>query len=220
MHRKRVIYIQEGMQAHGRIARLTAELDADFDVVSAAGVVQAIEHANLVIRIVPEGGDESGVQLEQMLRDAENVALLLLVEPAALKGLRLPAHVRSDFVVAGAADAELLIRMRHLLWPNEENANSDFLAVDSMLINLSTYQVLVDGNPIDFTYLEYALLAFLVTHSGHVYSRDALLSRVWGFDYFGGSRTVDVHVRRVRSKLGNDLAAHLRTVRGVGYMWE
>ena len=64
------------------------------------------------------------------------------------------------------------------------------------------------------------MLAFLVTHAGHVYSRDALLSRVWGFDYFGGSRTVDVHVRRVRSKLGNDLAAHLRTVRGVGYMWE
>ena len=110
--------------------------------------------------------------------------------------------------------------MRHLLWPGEEMANSDFITVDSMVINLSTYQVLVDGSPVDFTYLEYALLAFLVTHSGHVYSRDALLSRVWGFDYFGGSRTVDVHVRRVRSKLGNDLAAHLRTVRGVGYMWE
>ena len=94
--------------------------------------------------------------------------------------------------------------MRHLLWPGEETANSDFIAIDSMVINLSTYQVLVDGNPVDFTYLEYALLAFLVTHAGHVYSRDALLS----------------HVRRVRSKLGNDLAAHLRTVRGVGYMWE
>ena len=87
-------------------------------------------------------------------------------------------------------------------------------------INLSTYQVIVDGQPVDFTYLEYALLAFLVTHPSHAYSRDALLSRVWGFDYYGGSRTVDVHVRRVRAKLGNELASHLRTVRGVGYMWE
>ena len=67
--------------------------------------------------------------------------------------------------------------------------------------------------------LLYALLAFLVTHPGRTYSRDALLRRVWGFDYYGGSRTVDVHVRRVRAKLGPELAQHLETVRGVGYLW-
>ena len=77
----------------------------------------------------------------------------------------------------------------------------------------------VNGEPLDFTYLEYALLAFLVTHPGRTYSRDALLRRVWGFDYYGGSRTVDVHVRRVRAKLGPELAQHLETVRGVGYLW-
>lgn len=220
MHRKQVLFIQQGMQAYGRLARLTAELDADFEVASADGAMQALSQADLVIHSVLEGHDDSIAQLEQIMGDMEGAALLLLVEPEALKMLRLPAHVRSDFALASSLDAELLIRMRHLLWPGEETANSDFIVVDSMLINLSTYQVLVDGKPIDFTYLEYALLAFLVTHSGHVYSRDALLSRVWGFDYFGGSRTVDVHVRRVRSKLGNDLSSHLRTVRGVGYMWE
>ena len=78
----------------------------------------------------------------------------------------------------------------------------------------------LNGEPIDFTYLEYALLAFLVTHPGRTYSRDALLRRVWGFDYFGGSRTVDVHVRRVRAKLGPELSQHLETVRGVGYLWD
>lgn len=92
--------------------------------------------------------------------------------------------------------------------------------VDGMTINLATYQVAVNGEPIDFTYLEYALLAFLVTHPGRTYSRDALLRRVWGFDYFGGSRTVDVHVRRVRAKLGPELSQHLETVRGVGYLWD
>lgn len=220
MHRKRVIYIQEGMQAYGRIARLTSELDADFEVVPIEYAARAAEHADLVVRLLPEGHDEDSAQVEQALRNMDDAALLLLVDPEALKMLRLPAQVRVDFALADALDAELLIRMRRLLWPGEETANSDFLAVDSMLINLSTYQVLVDGKPVDFTYLEYALLAFLVTHAGHVYSRDALLSRVWGFDYFGGSRTVDVHVRRVRSKLGTDLSSHLRTVRGVGYMWE
>ena len=91
--------------------------------------------------------------------------------------------------------------------------------MDNMTINLATYQVTVGGEPLDFTYLEYALLAFLVTHPGRTYSRDALLRRVWGFDYYGGSRTVDVHVRRVRAKLGPELSQHLETVRGVGYLW-
>lgn len=220
MHRKRVLYIQEGMQTYGRLARLTAELDADFELCSAASALSASPVADLVICSLADMRHEAITDLEQRLRGSENAALLFVVEPDALKTLRLPAHVRADFALSTSPDAELLIRMRHLLWPGEETANSDFIAIDSMVINLSTYQVIVDGSPVDFTYLEYALLAFLVTHSGHVYSRDALLSRVWGFDYFGGSRTVDVHVRRVRSKLGNDLAAHLRTVRGVGYMWE
>lgn len=220
MHRKRVLYIQEGMQTHGRIARLTAELDADFELCSAASFAASLPAADLVVCFLADARSDGLAELEQRLREAENVALLIVVEAEALQTLRLSAHIRADFVLSTSPDAELLIRMRHLLWPGEETANSDFITVDSMVINLSTYQVLVDGSPVDFTYLEYALLAFLVTHSGHVYSRDALLSRVWGFDYFGGSRTVDVHVRRVRSKLGNDLASHLRTVRGVGYMWE
>ena len=89
-----------------------------------------------------------------------------------------------------------------------------------MTVNLATYQVKVGGEPVGHSpILEYALLAFLVTHPGRTYSRDALLRRVWGFDYYGGSRTVDVHVRRVRAKLGPELAQRLETVRGVGYLW-
>lgn len=220
MHRKRVLCIQEGMQTYGRLARLTAELDADFELCAAGAAASSVPSADLVVCALADLRHDGLAELEQRLRAAENVALLLVVEAETLQTLRLPVHIRADFVLSTSPDAELLIRMRRLLWPGEETANSDFITVDSMVINLSTYQVLVDGSPVDFTYLEYALLAFLVTHSGHVYSRDALLSRVWGFDYFGGSRTVDVHVRRVRSKLGNDLASHLRTVRGVGYMWE
>lgn len=220
MHRKRVLYIQEGMQPHGRYARLTAEIDADFDTCTLDDAIRALPEADLVMYVLTDARSTALAELEQRLRAVEHAALLIVIEPDSLETLRLPAHVHADFALSTAPDAELLIRMRHLLWPGEETANSDFITIDSMVVNLSTYQVLVDGAPVDFTYLEYALLAFLITHAGHVYSRDALLARVWGFDYFGGSRTVDVHVRRVRSKLGNDLAAHLRTVRGVGYMWE
>ena len=111
------------------------------------------------------------------------------------------------------------MRIGQLLWPGSEATSSDVIVVDDMTINLATYQVKVNDEPLDFTYLEYALLAFLVTHPGRTYSRDALLRRVWGFDYYGGSRTVDVHVRRVRAKLGPELAQRLETVRGVGYLW-
>ncbi len=220
MHRKNVLYIQENMQNPSRFSRLVSELDADFRIVLPANVMDALPQTDLVICSTSFMRTGALAEFEQMLRNADNTALLLIVEYDTLKTLHVPSRIPADFVLTTAPDDEIVIRMRHLLWPSEETSNADFITVDSMAINLSTYQVLVDGSPVDFTYLEYALLAFLVMHPGHVYSRDILLSRVWGFDYYGGSRTVDVHVRRVRSKLGNELAAHLRTVRGVGYMWE
>jgi DNA-binding response OmpR family regulator len=136
-----------------------------------------------------------------------------------LPNAHLPSRLGFDFVVEGASDAELALRLHQLLWPGEEAGSADFIRVGNMTLNLATYQVKVDGVTLDLTYLEYALLAFLLTHPGRTYSRDALLRRVWGFEYYGGSRTVDVHVRRVRSKLGPELAQHLETVRGVGYLW-
>lgn len=220
MHRKNVLYIQEGMQPYARLSKVVSELDADFLVCSPAHIADRLDQADLVICSVDSARAANLSDLEHAVQRAGDSALLLIVDADALKSLRLPSHVSVDFILPEAQDDEILVRMRHLLWPGEETSNSDFVTVDSMAINLSTYQVMVDGNPIDFTYLEYALLAFLVTHPGHAYSRDALLSRVWGFDYYGGSRTVDVHVRRVRAKLGSELAVHLRTVRGVGYMWE
>ncbi len=147
------------------------------------------------------------------------MCMLVVLDPDHLAGFRIPVQVKADFVVSNATDEEISTRIRHLLWPGNESSSSDFISVDNMTVNLATYQVKVSGEPLDLTYLEYALLAFLITHPGRTYSRDALLRRVWGFDYYGGSRTVDVHVRRVRAKLGPELAQHLETVRGVGYLW-
>ena len=89
-----------------------------------------------------------------------------------------------------------------------------------MTINLATYQVYIDDHPVDLTLMEYSLLSFLVTHPSRAYSRDTLLHRVWGFEYCGGTRTVDVHIRRVRSKVGPQIASHIITVRGVGYLFK
>ncbi|MED5361175.1 MAG: winged helix-turn-helix domain-containing protein, partial [Actinomycetota bacterium] len=75
----------------------------------------------------------------------------------------------------------------------------------------------VDSRPLDLTFMEYELLRFLATSPGRVFTREVLLSRVWGYEYYGGARTVDVHIRRLRAKLGEEYASLIQTVRSVGY---
>ena len=84
-------------------------------------------------------------------------------------------------------------------------------------MNLETYQASIAGRVMDLTYMEYELLRFLATNPHRVFTRETLLSRVWGYEYYGGARTVDVHVRRLRAKLGEEYAHLIQTVRSVGY---
>ena len=157
--------------------------------------------------------------LEQALNGGLDLKLMLLIESSALDTLRMPTRTGADFLVRGASSEEFAARVRALLWPGEEAEAQELLRIDSLTMNLATYQAYLDGTPIDFTYLEYALFAFLVTHPNRAYGRETLLRRVWGSNYYGGSRTVDVHVRRVRSKIGAELGRRLETVRNVGYLW-
>ena len=219
MHRKKVLCVHDGLHTADAVADAVASLDADCVYCSSREFPGAAQDVDLVVYKVMSSKADQVDDFEKNMGLAGQSNVLLLVEEEALKLLRMPSKLNADFALTTASADELQVRMRHLLWPGEETASSDFITVDSMVINLSTYQVQIDGEPLDFTYLEYALLAFLVTHPGHAYSRDTLLRRVWGFEYYGGSRTVDVHVRRVRAKLGTELASRLETVRGVGYMW-
>jgi DNA-binding response OmpR family regulator len=155
----------------------------------------------------------------QVVRKDESikgVPVLVLARMEHLRELFLREDTFDDFLVVPHQLAELDARVRHLLWRARQVEQSDVLAFGPLVINLATYQVQVDAEPIDLTYMEYELLKFLATHRGRVFTRQALLSRVWGYDYFGGSRTVDVHVRRLRAKLG-DHANVIQTVRNVGY---
>jgi DNA-binding response OmpR family regulator len=176
-------------------------------------------HADLVV--VDGGRTPQGIAdvVEHAVSSGLEIGLLVIVEAEGLHALRLPVRTLSDFMVRGASSDELAVRVRSMLWPGEEVTRQELVRIDSLTLNLATYQANVHGSPVDFTYLEYALFAFLVTHPGRTYSREVLLRRVWGSDYFGGSRTVDVHVRRVRAKIGHELSRRLETVRNVGYLW-
>lgn len=222
MQRKRVIFIADSLDNAHKFQQVLSGLDVDVAAGSSAQFKKLLaQHAacDLVVYETRGSALEDVGGIESLLLEDNASSLLVIVEEGQLGRFRLPVQVKSDFVVHGASPDECAARIRQLLWPGNEASTSDCLAVENMTVNLATYQVTVAGEPLDLTYLEYALLAFLVTHPGRTYSRDALLRRVWGFDYYGGSRTVDVHVRRIRAKLGPELAQHLETIRGVGYLW-
>ncbi len=222
MQRKTVIFVADSLDNAHKFQQVLSSFDVGVAAGSSAQLKKLLsQHPNHDLVIYEARGDALAnlAQVEALLIENGSAPMLVIANESQLNDLRLPVQVKSDFVVHGASAAECAARIRQLLWPGNESSSSDYITVDDMTINLATYQVKVADEPLDLTYLEYALLAFLVTHPGRTYSRDALLRRVWGFDYYGGSRTVDVHVRRVRAKLGPDLAQHLETVRGVGYLW-
>lgn len=156
---------------------------------------------------------------ERLISQGRHFGVLAQIPLANLGAIKLPERLPCDFFVEGASDIEIAARMRFLLWPKEAPSNNERVSEGSLTLDLATYQVYEHGEPVDLAYLEYSLLAFLMTHPNRTHSRDDLLRRVWGGQYFGGSRTVDVHVRRVRAKISPESASRLETVRGVGYVW-
>ncbi len=145
--------------------------------------------------------------------------VLLLVPGARLGDLELRDELFDDFCLSPFHPAELESRMRHLLWSSgaETAAATDLVEYGELLLNLETYQATIAKRPLDLTYMEYELLKFLAQNPGKVFTREILLSRVWGYEYYGGARTVDVHVRRLRAKLSEEHAGLIQTVRSVGY---
>jgi len=97
------------------------------------------------------------------------------------------------------------------------DSSSEKLEFKDLVINLKTYEAKIDSELLDLTYMEYELLKFFIENQENVWSREELLEKVWGYDYFGGARTVDVHVRRLRSKLGEKRLDWIKTVHSVGY---
>ena len=122
-----------------------------------------------------------------------------------------------DFILTPIDAVELGIRLARIGADIPESAADDIVRFEDLELNTGTYQATIAGQPVDLTYMEYELLRYLVENMNRVWSREQLLARVWGYDYFGGSRTVDVHVRRLRAKLGEERASWITTVRSVGY---
>jgi DNA-binding response OmpR family regulator len=191
--------------------KAAASVDAAASVEPADGWAGALVWA--------EGDGEGAFAMCRALRkrDLPLEPLLLLIGSEALADLELREDLFDDFCLIPPGPGELEARLKHLFWRTGRGTRPELVEYGPLVLNLETYQAAIGGRPLDLTYMEYELLKFLTTHPGKVFTRETLLSRVWGYEYYGGARTVDVHVRRLRAKLGEEHAHLIQTVRSVGY---
>jgi DNA-binding response OmpR family regulator len=177
----------------------------DEDASPRALLIEALDRPDLAV-----------AALRALRREArlENAGALLAVTAAQVARIE-PSGGFDDFVLVPYVPAELYARIRLLEWRRSEFATEERMKVGSIVIDRAAREVLLDGKSVTLTAKEFALLAYLAERRGKVVSREELLRRVWGNRYEGGARTVDIHVRRLRSKLG--AALPLATLRGSGY---
>jgi DNA-binding response OmpR family regulator len=144
-----------------------------------------------------------------------NVPLMLVLTEGGLTAVS-PDWGVDDVLLETAGPAEVDARIRLVIGRAAQDRSSPKIQASGVVIDEASYSAKVHGRPLDLTFKEFELLRFFATHPSRVFTREQLLSEVWGYDYFGGTRTVDVHVRRLRAKLG-DLESLIGTVRNVGY---
>lgn len=170
--------------------------------------------------VVVEAGDDVARAHKTIKRLRDEGPLVEVPVLIAVTVARLPALDFSigfdDFVLMPIVPAELYARMRQLDWKTATFGSDELLKIDDLVIDIAGYEARLAGRRIDLTHQEFELLRYLGQHRGRVFTREALLERAWGYRYAGGTRTVDIHVRRVRSKLG-DFGSIIETVRNVGY---
>jgi len=204
--------------------------------------------AELRSKLAKDGLDGSFIELDEKAAEAVSLRLpdLLLIEtgildPIELESIRilkgdkqLPVIALAtgrlpgapggylkidDFVIPPFKPEEVSFRIRRLL-NRFQKESADLITSDGMVIDLVNCEVTIGGKPVELTFKEYELLKLLAANKGRVYTREDLLNKIWGYEYFGGDRTVDVHIRRLRSKIEGPTDTFIETVRNIGYRFK
>ena len=162
-------------------------------------------------------GDES-VQffLSRIRKKLQGIPVILVVSESILGSVNTDWFF-DDIIVFPFRGCELSLRIQKLVGKRTVSEDSNLISIGRISINLTDYAVFLGGSKLDFTYKEFELLRLFTQNRGKVFSRKELLTTIWGVEYIGGTRTVDVHIRRLRSKLGDDFNSLIETVRNVGY---
>ncbi|MGB5188196.1 MAG: response regulator transcription factor [Acidimicrobiia bacterium] len=201
-------------------ALTTALLAVGYSPVPIADVADAVRRepergwSAAVVELSQDAG--LAITVGRKLRDEHGIPVLLVVDRTLTADLATEDGF-DDFVLTPVDQAELAVRLGKLDRIEAVEHAEPILKHHDLELNTATYQATIAGRPRDLTFMEYELLRFFVEHPQRVWSREQILSKVWGYDYYGGSRTVDVHVRRLRAKLGEERSNWIATVRSVGY---
>jgi DNA-binding response OmpR family regulator len=196
------------------LAELRVDLKHEpLSVVSLDHVAQ-IDASAVLVDAVENPGQAWSV-LADLAARATRVPAIVIVDRDHLE--RYPWHeVADELVFPGAPEAELRVRLA-MLRRRSGAGDGTVVRLGPLAIDTETYRVTAAGRALDLTFKEFELLRFLAQHPGRVHTRPGLLREVWGYDFYGGTRTVDVHIRRLRAKLGPEHEHLIETVRGVGY---
>ena len=191
-------------------------LDLKTEHLSVATVAEALALGpDAVLVDAAENPGQGHAVLHALRERGPRIPVLVVVERRDVD--RFPwEEVADDVIFPGAPEGEIRLRFaltRRRTGTGEETA----IRLGPIVLDPSTYRVSIEGTPLDLTFKEFELLRYLAERRGRVFTRPALLREVWGYDFYGGTRTVDVHVRRLRSKLGPAHEGLIETVRGVGY---
>jgi DNA-binding response OmpR family regulator len=196
------------------LAELRVDLKHEpLSVVSLDHVAQ-IDASAVLVDAVENPGQAWSV-LADLAARSMRVPAIVIVDRDHLE--RYPWHeVADELVFPGAPEAELRVRLA-MLRRRAGAGDGTVVRLGPLAIDIETYRVTAAGRALDLTFKEFELLRFLAQHPGRVHTRPGLLREVWGYDFYGGTRTVDVHIRRLRAKLGPEHEHLIETVRGVGY---
>ena len=193
------------------------------DIVSQGeGVLEEITTHRPDLVLVEMGGNlpAAGMQeLVRRLKGERRLPVIALLPGDTLDSLNGNLDI-DDFITSPYDAHELVLRARRVLSRARNIDGGELIKCDGLVIDLAKCEVTLEGKIVELTFKEYELLRFLASHRGRVFNREALLNRVWGYDYYGGDRTVDVHVRRLRSKIEDAKHTFIETVRNIGYRFK
>ncbi|MFC2045359.1 response regulator transcription factor [Chloroflexota bacterium] len=183
------------------------------------GVSEALSNQQpdiLFIQLDTKGLSSEIWALIRRLKKERTLLVIALIPEEMLPDVDIHLEF-DDFIILPYHSSELSLRINRLLHRTRNMENSELIKCDGLMIDLARCEVSIEGIPVELTFKEYELLKLLASNKGRVYTREALLDKIWGYDYYGGDRTVDVHVRRLRSKIENAKHKYIDTVRNIGY---
>ena len=193
------------------------------ELVEAGGIEEAVEapsriHIDIILLDLTSR-DEPAAQRCRSLKNGaafRDVPVVAFVSEHQLAALDVSADIE-DIIIQRDSSDEALFRIKRVLWKKIYSRSAEAITIENLVIDLENYEATIKGQSLYLTFKEFELLKFFLLNRGRVFTRDDLLDKVWGYDNYAGTRTVDIHIQRLRHKLGTPVGDMIVTVRNVGY---